>query len=91
MSRMYRYTTIGIIWILAIFIHYFGIILFAPDATLWGLASDGIGTYIDSDWRPTMYKVFVQYIPLLFVALSLLWGFAAEYEDALLTSRRRIR
>lgn len=88
MSRMYRFTTIGIIWILAIFIHYFGVLLFAPNAELWGLAAPGIGTYIDSDWRETMYLVFVQYIPLLFIALSLIWGFAAEYEDALHTTRR---
>lgn len=85
MSRMGRYTTIGLIWILAIFIHYFGIILFAPNAELWGIAADGVGTFIDAEWRGQMYKVFVQYIPLLFVALSLLWGFASEYEDALLT------
>lgn len=86
MTRMYRFTTIGLIWILAIFIHYFGIILFAPNAELWSLAEPGIGTYIEAGWRETMYKVFVQYIPLLFIALSLLWGFASEYEDALLTS-----
>lgn len=90
MSRMYRYVTIGVIWILAIFIHYMGIIFFAPNAELWALAEPGIGTYIEAGWRETIYLVFVQYIPLLFVALSGLWGFAAEYEDALLTSRRRI-
>lgn len=88
MTRMYRYTTIGLIWILAILIHYFGVVLFAPDAALWDLASGGIGTYIDSDWRGQMYTIFVQYIPLLFIALSLLWGFASEYESALLTTRR---
>ena len=90
MTRVYRYATIGLIWILAIVIHYFGVVLFAPNAPLWDLASGGVGMYIDGSWRDTMYKVFVQYIPLLFVALSMLWGFATEYEDALLTNRRRI-
>jgi len=90
MTRMYRFATIGLIWILAIVIHYFGVIFFASNAPLWSLAADGVGMYIESGWRDNMYKIFVQYIPLLFIALSLLWGFATEYEDALLTNRRRI-
>jgi len=32
--------------------------------------------------------VFVQYIPMIFVGGSLLWGFAKEYEDAVLGGYR---
>lgn len=88
MSRMYRFATIGLIWILAMIIHWFGVTLFAPGAMVHGLADAGVGTYIDSSWQPRMYKVFVQWIPLLFVGGSLLWGFAKEYENALLGVRR---
>lgn len=88
MSRAYRYATIVLIWILAMTIHWFGVTLFAPGAELYALAEPGVGTYISEAWRPRMYKVFVQYIPLLFIACSLLWGFAKEYEDAVNTGVR---
>lgn len=89
MTRMYRYMTIGLIWILAAFIHWFGVMLFAPNAELYGLAAPGIGTFIESGWRPHMYKVFAQFIPLIFLGGSLLWGFAKEYEDAVYSGVRR--
>lgn len=85
MTRLYRFATIGLIWISAMIIHWFGTVLFAPGTEVYALGSAGVGTYIESGWRDQMYLVFVQYIPLIFVAGSLLWGFAKEYEDALLT------
>jgi len=88
MSRMYRYATIGLIWILAMMTHWFGTILFAPGTETYALAGPGVGTYIETGWRDQMYLVFVQYIPMLFVAGSLLWGFAKEYEDALIGGYR---
>lgn len=88
MSRMYRYATIGLIWILALIIHWFGTTMFAPGTTVYALGDPGVGTFIDAGWRDNMYLVFVQYIPLLFVGGSLLWGFAKEYENALLGVRR---
>lgn len=89
MSRMYRYATIGLIWILAMTIHWFATVLFAPGTAVYGLAEPGIGLYIESGWREQIYITVAQYIPLLFVALSLLWGFAKEYEDAVYTGVRR--
>jgi len=88
MTRLRRFATIGLIWIFAMIIHWFGATLFAPETVLWGLADDGVGTYIETGWRTTMYLVFVQYIPLLFVGMSALWGFAKEYEDAITTGYR---
>lgn len=88
MSRMYRFATIGLIWILAIVIHWFGVTLFAPGTNVYALGNVGVGMYIDANWQDNMYKVFVQFIPLLFVGGSLLWGFAKEYENALLGVRR---
>lgn len=89
MTRMYRYATIGLIWILAMVIHWFGVTLFAPGTHLYAIGEIGVGTYIDSGWRDQMYKVFAQFIPMLFIGLSLLWGFAKEYEDATFTGVRR--
>lgn len=89
MSRMYRFATIGIIWILAIFIHYFAGVLFAPGTEVYALGDVGVGMYIDADWQDNMYTVFAQYIPLLFLGLSFIWGFAKEYESALHTGRVR--
>jgi len=89
MSRMYRYATIGVIWILAMVIHWFGVTLFAPTAPLYGIAAGGVGTFIETGWRDNMYLVFVQIIPMLFSGGSLLWGFAKEYEDALVSRRVR--
>ena len=60
MTRMYRYATIGVIWILAMVIHWFGVTLFAPGTDLYQLGAIGVGTYIDAAWRDTMYKVFVR-------------------------------
>lgn len=88
MTRMYRFATIGVIWILAMTIHWFGVTLFAPGTDVYVLANPGVGKFIDAQWQDNMYKIFVQYIPLLFIGLSLLWGFAKEYEDAVLTGRR---
>lgn len=88
MSRMYRFATIGLIWILAMIIHWFGVTLFAPGTDVYALADPGVGLYIETGWQDRMYKVFVQWIPLLFVGGSLLWGFAKEYENALLGVRR---
>lgn len=85
MTRVYRYATIGLIWILAIIIHWFGVTLFAPGTDMYILGASGVGTFIDSAWRDQMYKVFAQYIPMMFIGLSLLWGFAKEYEDAVST------
>jgi uncharacterized membrane-anchored protein YitT (DUF2179 family) len=85
---MYRFATIGLIWILAIVIHWFGVTLFAPGTDVYALGNVGVGMYIDANWQDNMYKVFVQFIPLLFVGGSLLWGFAKEYENALLGVRR---
>lgn len=88
MSRTGRFATIGLIWILALFIHYFGVILFAPGTQVYALVEPGVGTFVEAGYRENMYLVFVQYIPLLFVGGSLLWGFATEYENALLGVRR---
>ena len=88
MSRAYRFATIALIWILAMFIHYFATIVFSPTGAVYGLAAPGIGTYIQSGWRDQMYLVFVQYIPLLFIGGSLIWGFAKEYENAVVGVRR---
>lgn len=82
MSRLFRFATIGLIWILAFVIHWFGTFLFAPGSETYALAAGGVGTFIETGWRDQMYLVFVQYIPLIFVGGSLLWGFAKEYEDA---------
>lgn len=89
MSRTGRYATIGLIWILAVIIHWFGVTMFAPGTEVYALADPGVGTFIEEGWREQMYLVFVQYIPLLFVGGSLLWGFAKEYEDAFLGVRTR--
>lgn len=85
MSRVYRYMTIGLIWILAIIIHWFGVMFFAPGTEVYALAGPGVGTYVDAQWRPQMYTTFSQHIPLIFVGGSLIWGFAKEYEDAFLS------
>lgn len=82
MSRVYRFATIGIIWICAAFIHYFATIYFAPGTSTAALIEPGVGLYVDENWGERMYLVFVQHIPMLFVGGSLLWGFAKEYEDA---------
>jgi len=84
MSRAYRYATIGLMTI-----HWFATVLFAPGTEVYALAAPGVGTFIESGWRDNQYKVFAQYIPMLFIALSLLWGFAKEYEDARNTGRVR--
>jgi len=89
MSRLYRFATIGLIWILAFTIHWFATIMFAPGTEVYALAEPGIGLYIEEGWRENMYLVMVQYIPMLFVAGSLLWGFAKEYEDAQVGGVRR--
>lgn len=88
MARMFRYTTIGLIWILAFVIHWFGTVFFAPGTETYALAGPGVGTFVDEGYRDQMYLVFVQYIPLIFVAGSLLWGFAKEYEDAVVGAYR---
>lgn len=88
MTRMYRYATIGLIWILAMMVHWFGVTLFAPGTETYALAADGVGTFIEVGWRNRMYKVFAQYIPMIFIALSMLWGFAKEYEDAVIGGYR---
>lgn len=90
MTRAARFATIGVIWIIAITVHYFGVILFAPGTDIYALGAPGVGTYIQAGWRDQMYKVFVQFIPLSFIGLSALWGFAKEYEDAVLTGRGRV-
>jgi len=89
MSRVYRYATIGLMWILAMTIHWFGTVFFAPGTEVYLLADPGVGTFVEAGWRETQYKVFAQYIPLLFIGFSLLWGFATEYEDAVNTGVRR--
>jgi hypothetical protein len=88
MTRLYRFATIGLIWILAMVIHWFGATLFAPGTALYGIGEIGVGTFVETGWRDTMYRVFAQYIPLLFVGMSMLWGFAKEYEDAVSTGVR---
>lgn len=82
MSRVFRFATIGIIWIMAIMCHWFGIVFFAPGAELYFLAEPGIGTFVESGWREQMYQVFSTSLPMIFIGGSLLWGFAKEYEDA---------
>lgn len=89
MSRGYRYATIGLLWILAMACHWFGTVFFAPGTQVYALVEPGIGTYVETGWRATQYKVFAQYLPLIFVGFSLVWGFAKEYEDAVNTGVRR--
>lgn len=88
MTLARTFATIGLIWILAIVIHWFGVVLFAPGTEVYMLGDTGVGTYIDAQWQDNMYKVFAVRVPLLFIALSALWGFAKAYEDALLSGRR---
>jgi len=83
MSRGYRFATIIIIWIVAVVTHWFGVVFFAPNGELYFLAADGVGTFVEAGWRDNMYRVFSQYLPLIFAGGSLLWGLAKEYEDAL--------
>lgn len=88
MSRLYRFATIGLIWILAMTIHWFATMMFAPGTETAALADPGVGLYVDEGWSENMYITFVQRIPLLFIGGSLLWGFAKEYEDAVLGGYR---
>lgn len=89
MSRVYRFAVIALIWLIAILIHYFGVLLFEPSSQFAELVDPAVGTFIDSEWKGDMYVTFAQNIPLLFIALSLLWGFAKEYEEQVVTGRIR--
>lgn len=88
MTRAFRFATIGLVWILAMVVHWFGTIFFAPGTETWALAGPGVGTFVQVGWREDMYRVFAQAIPLLFVGMSLAWGFAKEYEDAVIGGYR---
>ena len=90
MSRAFRFATITLIWIAAVLCHWFGVTFFAPNGELFALAAPGVGTYIEAGWRYRMYRVFAQVLPLIFIGASLLWGFAKEYEDAVVGGRRRV-
>lgn len=90
MSRAFRFATIGVIWIAAAACHWFGVTYFAPgNGEIFMLAADGVGTFVDGGWREQQYRVFAQYIPLIMVGGSLVWGFAKEYEDAVVGTRVR--
>lgn len=88
MSRLFRFATIGIIWILAIVCHWAGINFFAPGGQLWFLADPSTTTYVEDGWREGMYLVFAQRVPLIMIGGSLAWGIAKEYEDAVIGGYR---
>lgn len=89
MSRMYRYAVIALFWIVAITTHWFAIEFLAPGTSLYVFAGDGVGTFITAGWRDQIFKIFAQFIPLLFAGGGTLWGFVREYDEAVYSGVRR--
>lgn len=86
---MYRYAVVGLFWIAAITTHWFATEFIAPGANLYILADGGVGTFVADGWRDQLYKIFAQYIPILFAGGGTLWGFVREYDDSLSSGVRR--
>lgn len=88
MSRVQRFASIIILWVIAGMSHLFATMLFAPGTPLYEFAGDGVGTIVREGFRQDFYTAMVFHIPIILVAFSLLWAFASEYQYQKITTRR---
>lgn len=90
MGRSYDFLVVGVIWSIAIVIHYISVVLFQPGSALHDTASKAVilkGPERADFW----FEILSIYVPLIAMGGILLWAVAKEYRRQQVTARRPVR
>lgn len=87
MSRVFDFTVIGVIYIIAIVIHLMGIELFAPGTPLYETAA-GATTLNGQQRADLWYEILSLWVPLMACVGITAWGFVREYRRGAVTAVR---
>lgn len=87
MTRIYDFTVVSVIWIIAVVIHLMAISLFSPDTALYYVATDGTSTLGGQSKADLWYEILAVWVPLMAGMGILAWAVIREYRRQALTAR----
>lgn len=91
MSRAFDFVVVGVIWTIAIVIHFIAISLFAPDTPLHTLASTGTATMNGAERADLWHEILAVWVPMFACGGISAWAFIREYRRQAVTAVRGVR
>jgi hypothetical protein len=91
MGRAYDFTVVGVVWIIDLTVHLISVQLFAPDGTLYQIATDGTENLNGADHANIWFQWLAVYMPLTVGAGILAWAFMREYRRQIGTATPQAR
>lgn len=91
MSRAFDFTVGGVISVISIVIHRMGVELFAPDAPLHSLASDGTNVMNGAARADLWFEILSIWVPILAFGGIWAWALIREYRRQTTTTARPAR
>jgi len=88
MSRVFDFTVVGVITIIATVIHRTAVELFAPESPLHKLASTGTATMNGAERADLWFQILGIWVPLLAFGGILAWSMIREYRRQVATAAR---
>ena len=89
MSRAFDFTTVGVTWIICVIIHRLAVELFAPDSTLYQIATIDNSNVNAAENVSIWWQWIGVYMPLTVGAGILAWAFIREYRRQVATAAPR--
>jgi len=88
MSRIFDFTIVGVITIIASVIHRASVELFAPESPLHKIASDGTATLEGAARADLWFQILAIWVPILSIGGILAWALLREYRRQVATATR---
>lgn len=86
MSRAFDFVTVGVVWIVSIIVHRIAVELFAPEALLHALASDGTEAMNGAARADLWFEILGIWIPIAVAFAILLFALFREYRRQVSTA-----
>jgi hypothetical protein len=88
-TRVFRFTVVGVIYIISAVIHRMAVELFAPESPLHALASDGTAVMNGAARADLWFQILSIWIPLLAMGGVTAWLLVTEYRTQTITAARQ--
>ena len=88
-TRVFRFTVVGVIYIISAVIHRMAVELFAPESPLHDLASSGTAVMNGAARADLWFQILSIWLPLFAMGGISLWALSAEYKTQTITAARQ--
>lgn len=89
MSRIFDYTVVSVVTVIAVVINRIALELLQPGSPLYAIATDGTGNVNGTAWADMVYQAVAIWVPIIAIAGILAWALLQEYRRQAVTSVRR--